>query len=109
MPRRKISAQRPATLFDHVQLATAAIFIALSVALILGQSAMALAAQKEAAVKQLTDDLISLNAQHGKAANHLKPALLARLRNLAAERQRRGGHLHDHNGQHDYCDRQTEL
>lgn len=86
MPRRKISALRPATLFESIQLATAAIIITLSVALILGQSAMALAAQKAAAVKQLTDDLLSLNAQHGKAANHLKPALLARLQILAAER-----------------------
>jgi hypothetical protein len=56
------------------------------VGLFLDRSAIALGAEKGAAVKRLTDDLISLKAQHGRAPNHLKPALLVRLQNLANER-----------------------
>jgi len=60
--------------------------MALSVGLFLDRSAVALGTEKAATVKRLTDDLIRLNAQHGRAANHRKPALLAHLQNLANER-----------------------
>jgi hypothetical protein len=83
MPRRKIFAKPPATLLERIQLVTTALVLALSAGLLLNQSAVALGAEKGAAVKRLTDDLISLKAQHGRAANHLKPALQARLQNLA--------------------------
>jgi len=86
MPRRKLIAQLPATFLGRIQLVTTAILLALSVGLLLDRSAVALGAEKGATLKRLTDDLISLNAQHGRAANQLKPALLARLQNLANER-----------------------
>src|SRR5687768_15295521 len=86
MPQRKIFVPLLATLLGRIHLVTTAILMALSVALFLDQSAVAFGAETGAAVKRLTDDLISLKAQHGRVANHLKPALLVRLQNLANER-----------------------
>jgi hypothetical protein len=83
MPRRKIFAKLPATLLERIQIVTTALVLALSAGLLLDQSAVAFGAEKGAVVKRLTDNLISLKAQHGRAANHLKPTLLARLQNLA--------------------------
>lgn len=44
------------------------------------------AAQSSATLHSLTGNLIDLIGQHGKAADHLKPAVLARLQNVAAQR-----------------------
>lgn len=48
--------------------------------------ALILAAQAGPTLQSLTGSVINLIGQHGKAAEHLKPALLARLQDIAAQR-----------------------
>src|SRR5262245_33708042 len=58
--------------------------LAAVIAIVSATSATAQAAQ--ATLQTLTGSIIDLIGQHGKAADHLKPALLARLQNTAAQR-----------------------
>ena len=58
--------------------------LAAAVAIVSATSATAQAAQ--ATLQTLTGNVIELIGQHGKAADHLKPAILARLQNIATQR-----------------------
>ncbi len=58
--------------------------LAAAVAIVSATSATAQAAQ--ATLQTLTGNVIELIGQHGKAADHLKPAILARLQNMATQR-----------------------
>src|SRR4249920_3479441 len=61
-----------------------ALALAAAVAIVSATSATAQAAQ--ATLQTLTGNVIELIGQHDKAADHLKPAILARLQNMATQR-----------------------
>ena len=65
--------------------------VALAIAMIMLMAAVSaplqsFAAQSNPSIENLTNSVIGLTGQHGKAADNLKPALLARLQTLAAQR-----------------------
>ena len=63
---------------------TTSFALAAAVGIVSTTSVAAQAAQ--ATLQTLTGNVIDLIGQHGKAADHLKPAVLARLQNVAAQR-----------------------
>ena len=63
--------------------------LAIAIATAAGTPTAILAAQAGPTLQNLTGNVIDLIGQHGKAAEHLKPALLARLQAIAAQRHQR--------------------
>jgi len=85
MQQGKICAQ-PIRLRFRSGWAAVALALAVAFATAGAMPALILAAQVGPTLQSLTGSVIDLIGQHGKAAEHLKPALLARLQNIAAQR-----------------------
>lgn len=88
MQQAKILAQ-PMGLRLRSRWAAVGLALAVTFAAIGAMPASMHAAQAGPTLPSLTGNLIDLIDQHGKAADHLKPAILARLQNIAAQRYHR--------------------
>jgi hypothetical protein len=85
MQQGKIFAQRTSHRLRS-QWATFALALAFACAAVGAMPASVLAAQAGPTLQSLTGNVIDLIGQHGRAAENLKPAMLARLQNIAAQR-----------------------